>query len=102
MNMQTANLVPANEFCRHHNIEFSFISTLQDHGLIEITRIQQDVFIPDIQLPKLEKIIRLYFDLDINLEGIEAIDHLLEQVEKMQEQLRALRNRLKLYEESEE
>jgi hypothetical protein len=41
---------------------------------------------------------RLHYDLDINLEGIEAITCLLDRVRSMQEEIRELRNRLGVYE----
>jgi hypothetical protein len=41
---------------------------------------------------------RLHYDLDINLEGIEAITSLLNRVKSMQEEIRELRNRLEGYE----
>jgi chaperone modulatory protein CbpM len=43
--------------------------------------------------------IHLHHDLEINIAGIEAITHLLERVEQMQENVRGLRNRLRLYED---
>jgi hypothetical protein len=35
--MQEENLIPANEFCLHHNIEVSFIDSLKEYGLVEFT-----------------------------------------------------------------
>jgi len=75
--MQTDSLIAVKDFCTNHNIEISFISSLQQSGLIEITTVEQTEFINTDQLPHLEKITRLYFELDINLEGIETITHLL-------------------------
>jgi hypothetical protein len=42
--------------------------------------------------------IRLHHELDINVEGVEAISHLLMLIEKMQEELTVVKNRLRLYE----
>jgi hypothetical protein len=39
------NLIPADEFCANHNIEISFIRTLQETGLIEITTIEETGYI---------------------------------------------------------
>jgi hypothetical protein len=50
-------------------------------------------------LQKLEKMVRLHHDLDINIAGIEAIAHLLERLEYLQDEMRTLKNRLRLYEE---
>jgi hypothetical protein len=94
-------LIAIDEFCTIHNIEISFITSLQQTGLIEITTIKESSFIDPVQLQQLEKIIRLYFEMDINLEGIEAIYHLLQKITSQQEEIIALRNRLRLYEISE-
>ena len=96
--MQTEYLVAVDEFCACHNIEISFIISLQQTGLIEIKTIDQNGFIVADQLPQVEKFIRLYYDLDINLEGIETISHLLDRMNDMQQGITELRNRLSLYE----
>ncbi|MFZ4547021.1 MAG: chaperone modulator CbpM, partial [Bacteroidales bacterium] len=67
--MQTEYLVSVDEFCANHNIEISFISSLQQNGLLEITTIEQTGFIEVGQLPQVEKFIRFFYDLDINIEG---------------------------------
>ena len=96
--MLSKNLIPINEFCVNHNIEISFISSLQQTGLIEITTIKETEFIDVAQLRQLEKFVRFYFDLDINIEGIETITHLLQRINSMQDEITMLRNRLRLYE----
>jgi hypothetical protein len=96
--MQTEYLVAVDEFCASHNIEISFISSLQQTGLIEITTIEQTGFIKADQLPQVEKFIRFYYELDINFEGIETIAHMLDRISSMQLEIIALRNRLRLYE----
>ena len=99
--MGTEYLIAVDEFCASHNIEISFISSLHQSGLIEITTIKNSGFIEADQLRQLEKYVRLYYDLDINLEGIETIDYLLHHINSMQDEIRSLRNRLRLYEAGE-
>jgi len=99
--MQKQNLIAINEFCINHNIKISFISSLQQTGMIEITTIKDTGFIDVSQLQQLEKIVRFYYDLDINLEGIETITHLLLRINAMQDEVKALKNRLRLYETNE-
>ena len=96
--MTDGHLIPTNEFCIHHNIEFSFIDSLQQYGLIEITTVEGTGFIEEEQLGELEKMMRLHYDLQINYEGLDAIKHLLDQMQSMQKQMATLRNRLRLYE----
>ena len=96
--MQKENLIPANEFCLHHNIGVSFINSLQEYGLVECTIINDAPFITATQLTELEKLIRLHYELDINLEGIDAILHFLKKLESMQNEMTILKNGLRLYE----
>lgn len=97
--METNELIPEDEFCGRQHIQISFIRSLEASGLIEITTIEEVRFIPYNQLQKLEQLMRFHYDLDINIEGIEAITHLLERVNTLQNQLNFLKNRLNIYEE---
>jgi hypothetical protein len=94
-------LIPADAFCAKHNIGISFIRSLQESGLIEITTIEETGYIPADRLQELERMVRLYYDLDINMEGIETIHHLLQRINAMHDEITALRNRLRLYETNE-
>jgi hypothetical protein len=96
--MQSENLIALDDFCAKHEIELSFITALKETGLIEITTIEKAWFIHVEELRQLEKYIRLYYELDINLEGIESITHLLQRINLMQDELISLRNKLGLYE----
>ena len=99
--MKTENLIAIDVFCNNHNIEVSFISSLHENGLIELLTINEAKFIDFKQLKQIEKIIRFYYELDINLEGIETISHLLERINAMHDEIILLNNRLKLYETNE-
>jgi chaperone modulatory protein CbpM len=96
--MTTSTLISTSDFCTWHQVEYTFICSLQEAGLVEITVIDQGEYIPETELQKLEKMIHMHRDLDINIAGIEAITHLLQRVEAIQEEMRILKNRLKLYE----
>lgn len=97
--METHYLIPADEFCLKHNIEISFVKSLEQSGLIEITTVKNRRLLSSREIGKLERFRRLYFDLDINLEGIETITHLLTRIEHMQGEINRLKNRLRFYEE---
>ncbi len=90
--MEREDLIPAEDFCLYHNIEYSFITSLEDSGLITVTSVEQSTYIPSDELQKLEKFVRLHYDLDINVEGIETISHLLEKIEEMQREILQLKN----------
>lgn len=96
--MKMKRLIPANEFCAIHHIEVSFIHSLEETGLIDLTTIEENGFIPESQLQLLEKIIRLHNELNINLEGIDTITHLLHRIDDLQTEVTSLKNRLRLFE----
>jgi hypothetical protein len=92
--MKTEDLVPAKEFCLHHDIEYSFITSLENSGLINVTSVKRSAFIHVDECKKLEKFVRLHYGLDINLEGLETISHLLNKIEDMQKEIVRLKNRM--------
>lgn len=98
--MKTDHLVPLDVYCTSNDIEISFISSLHEAGLVEITTIEEAGFFDSEQLQQLERYLRFYYELNINLEGIDAIKHLLNRVNTMHEEITALKNRLRLYETS--
>ncbi len=100
--MQTGDLIRVNEFCLHHQIEISFVQSLHRSGLIDIIQTEEKLCVPTDQLPELEKMVRLYYEMDINMEGIETISYLLNRMNQMQNQITELNNRLHSYEEDKE
>jgi len=99
--MQTEYLIDIKELCTYYNVKDSFIYSLQQTGLIEISFIDDTGFIESEQLAELEKYVHLYYDLDINIEGIETINHLLRRIASMRNEIFMLRSRLGLYENNE-
>jgi pyridoxine 5'-phosphate synthase PdxJ len=96
--MKKKDMIPANEFCVHHNIAISFISLLHENGLIQVTTIEDTRYIHKNQLSELERIIRLHCELDINIEGIETITHLLKRINELQNENTKLKTRLGILE----
>jgi hypothetical protein len=89
------HLVPANEFCIHHQVEMNFIYSLRDYGLIDVISNEGNDYLSAEKLNELEKIIRLHYDLDVNMEGIDVILHLLKQLDNAERELGQLKSRLK-------
>jgi chaperone modulatory protein CbpM len=96
--MEKDYLIEVATFCSIHNLEFSFISSLKNMGMIEISTIEKTEFINQTQLPILEKIVRLHDELEINLEGIESIIHLLMRMNALIDENMKLKNKLRIYE----
>ena len=98
--MESADMIVLDEFCTSHQVKVSFVRSLEEHGLIETVIVNETLCIPEIELPKLEQIIRLHQELNINPEGIDAINILLDRIETMQNEIIVLRNKLDFYTKS--
>ncbi len=99
--MQSEDYLTVDECCTHYKIEVSFISSLHEAGLVSMSTIDDRTAVHHDQLNDLEKFIRLHYELEINMEGLETISHLLEKTKRMQQKIVELQNRLKFYEERE-
>jgi chaperone modulatory protein CbpM len=99
--MENTDMIMLDDFCASHRVEISFIHSLEENGLIETVAINQALYVTSNDLPKLEQITRLHQDLNINPEGIDAINHLLKYIEEMKQEIVHLRNRISFYEEDE-
>lgn len=93
------DLVIVSEYCQKCHIDPSFIGLLQEGGLIDTPCVEEgERYLFASQLRDVERYARLYYDLSINIEGIEAIHHLLDRMNGLREEVRTLRSRLRLYE----
>ena len=96
--MEGQNYITVNELCVSHGVTTQFMIELHEFGLVEVIKKKDTHYISYEELPKVEKIIRLYSDLDINLEGIAVIRELLDRIDHMHEEIIFLKNKLRLYE----
>lgn len=97
--MDHKQYISITEFCTCHDIDHTFVYSLKDYGLIEIRTIEEEPSISEEQVREIEKMMRLHYDLQINLEGIDAIVHLLHRVADLQDEVRLLQNKLRRYQE---
>lgn len=98
----TKELVTFEACCTYYHVEQSFVHSLHEYGLIEIISDGENRYIRNAQLLELEKFIRLYYELGINMEGIDAIGHLLQRMQDMQEEIMQLKNKLQLWKEEDD
>ncbi|RMA58794.1 chaperone modulator CbpM [Ulvibacter antarcticus] len=96
--MDTQEYISIKHICSLYNIETTFVSSLNELELVELTYRQQEYFVHRDNIHKVERMIRIHRDLHINPEGIDVVLNLLEKVEAMQRETNKLKNRLSLYE----
>ncbi len=95
--MDNDTLIPVELFCSTCEVEMHLIDSLEESGLVQITVMQSHRFITQEQVGQLEKMVRMHEDLGINVPGLEAIHHMLERMEALQEELTLMRNRLRRF-----
>lgn len=97
--MDRSQYILIREFCDSHEVQHSFIESLNEYGLIQVTIIEEDEYLDAEQVRQLEKLKRLHYELEINYEGLDAVNNLLEKVHRLQNEVRILQNRLKRFED---
>ena len=95
--MKTSSLIRIQQVCIHCQVDESFIQSLHELGHIELIVKSNDRYISEEQLKSLESLIFFHTELQINIEGIDAIAHLLKQIESLQGELTAAKNKLSLF-----
>lgn len=95
--MKTPSLIQIEQVCIHCKVDVSFIHSLHELGHIEVILENDDHFITEEQLKTLESMIYFHTELQINLEGVDAIAHLLKKIETLQDELTVTKNRLNAY-----
>tara|TARA_R110002072_G_scaffold171415_1_gene325099 strand:- start:460 stop:750 length:291 start_codon:yes stop_codon:yes gene_type:complete len=96
--MINQEFIPIMQLCDHYLVEKSLFLKLHDAGLIEITTYEKKECLHQDRLYIFEKIIRIHKDLNINIEGIDAVLNLLERINRLDSELRQTKTRLSLYE----
>ena len=87
-------LITVEAYCTYHNAEPEFIEALERGGLLTITIMDDNRFIDYDQLQQLESYTRWYYDMEINVPGIDAINNLLDKINQMQQEIENLKHQL--------
>lgn len=91
------NRILYRECIRIYGVEESFIDSLCESGLIRVCYTEHDRFVEYNELEELEQFVRWHNEMDINVEGIEALHHLLRRVKALQNEIENLQNELRFY-----
>ena len=97
--MNLENLIPIPQLCSHYELEMSFFVNLSEIGLLQITTVETTSYIDLDSIQKIEKMIHLHQDLEVNIEGIDVVFNLLQKMDSLQNEVTALKNRLRLHED---
>ena len=95
--MMSGKKITYTECLQIYQVEETFLDQLQSSGLIEIVIEEDDSYLEYDYLQEIEQFVRWHYELEINMEGIEALHHMLQQVQQLQEDVKKLRGELKFY-----
>jgi hypothetical protein len=86
-------VITVREYCLiHPPAEPRFVEALLESGLVELAPEAPEPAIPYDALSDLERLLRLHYDLEINLAGLETIHHMLRRMESLQAEVRRLQD----------
>ncbi|MEC7770270.1 MAG: chaperone modulator CbpM [Bacteroidota bacterium] len=92
--MKKENYISIKTFCERHGVGESFVYSMYEYEILQVGLDKDEGMLHIEDLPLLEKMVRLHNELEINPEGIQAIHHLLGQVESLQQEVASLKKKL--------
>ncbi len=95
----TKQLISIHKICETYQIPNSFFDELIAYDLLPVHQEDTGLMIDENELSHIEKLMRLHFDLNINMEGIDVIMNLLNQIETLQNEMEKLKQKLRIYED---
>ncbi len=95
--MDSETHISIKTFCTIHKVDESFVQVLHEYEILAIEEQNKEPVLRVEALPVLEKMVRLNKELDINPEGLQAINQLLQQVQMLKQEVNTLQRKLKIY-----
>jgi len=96
--MKEESYILIQHFCETTSVDPEFIEQLLEYGLIQHVVQGNEPAVHQEELPVLERMVRLHYDLDINLEGLQVISHMRQKMIQMQKEMLELERKLKRFE----
>ncbi|MFB5945950.1 chaperone modulator CbpM [Albibacterium profundi] len=93
------SIIKITEYCSCCHAEVDFIDSLEEVGLIETSVIEGERFIHEDQLADLERYSTWHYEMDINIEGIDALRNAVKKMHQLQSEIASLREKLRIYED---
>jgi hypothetical protein len=94
----SSELYRLTEYCTVHQLDRTFVQSLEEEGLIMVVHREEDSFVEEEQLRQLEVFTRWHLDMGVNIQGIDAMHHLVDRLREISRELDAVKLKLRLYE----
>lgn len=80
------------ELVKIYNVEITFFDSLEEAGLLKTETENEIKYLQYEELSVFERMMNWHYDLEVNLAGLEVINHLLEKIEALQNENRKFFN----------
>ncbi len=90
--------ISVSKFCVNYDIPQQFIDSLSKYDLVKVIEVETTKHIHIDDINRIERLMRIHFDLDVNFEGLDIINNLIDQINTLQNEVSRLKSRLELYE----
>ncbi len=91
-----SNRISREELVEIYGIEINFFNALQDSGLVKTESENHITYLLFEELPAFEKFTNWHYDLEVNLAGLEVLNHLLQKIDDLQAENRRLNRTVNL------
>ena len=91
-----SNRISREELVEIYGIEINFFNALQDSGLVKTESENHITYLLFEELPAFEKFTNWHYDLEVNLAGLEILNHLLQKIDDLQAENRRLNRTVNL------
>lgn len=95
--MKDTELISIKQFCEIYNTPSSFFDELFNYEIISYELVDDTKHILVEDIDTIEKLMRLHYDLNINMEGLDVALNLINQINELQEQINDLKRQLDFY-----
>lgn len=92
------SVIKITEYCSYCRADLAFVDSLEDLGLIETSIVNGERFIHEEQLPDLDRYANWHYEMDINIEGIDALKNAIAKMQQLQSEVLYLKEKLRIYE----
>ncbi len=79
--------ISVEKLCNVYHISLDEVLIMEEHELIEVTYVEEKMLLDMDEIAKLERYMRLYSDLGVNIQGLAVINDLLDEVERLNKEL---------------
>ena len=96
--MNPDNYIQIEVYCQQTQTPMEFIEDLLEFEMIKVQQIENKIYVEPHSIVEIERVYRLREELGINMEGIDTLNHMIKKVNRLEQELKLLRDRLTIYE----